>query len=135
MMKAPHSKGANCAMCDGGMCKMADGGEVKGVHSAASDKDPGTSVVGKEVRSEEGMLMKGMHKQKLGELKSMPKPITGKSGFAEGGDVEADDGDEELSHGLGKELMGAFESKDHKKLMSSLEACVLHCMNKGDSDD
>ena len=53
--------------------------------------------------------------------------------MAEGGEVE--DHDTELSHVLGKELMGAFEAKDHKKLMSSLEACVLHCMSKSDPEE
>ena len=58
-----------------------------------------------------------------------------RTNLAEGGEVEPDADDMELSHGLGKELMGAFESKDHKKLMSSLEACVLHCMSKSDPEE
>lgn len=172
MMKAPHSKGANCPMCDGGACKMAEGGEVeshygkqaggsanrakaadrvrreddqKGVHKSTDVYTPGSSRAGYSTRAahETGDSVftknaKQAHKKVIGEMVAMPKPSSGRSGFAEGGDVESEGGemdhDDELSHGLGKELMGAFESKDHKKLMSSLEACVLHCMSKGEDD-
>lgn len=152
MMKAPHSKGANCPMCDGGACKMADGGSVhvgssskeKGVHRSPDwQPNKGKSYAGTMVRggagaSDEHKQMqreeaRDAHAEVRSEQKDMPGPTSGRSGFAEGGDVE-DDGDEELSHGLGKELMGALEAKDHKKLMGALEACVLHCMSKGDSD-
>jgi hypothetical protein len=59
--------------------------------------------------------------------------------FAEGGEVEEsehmnlddDDMDSEISEALGHELMGAIESKEPKKIMEALEACVLSCMMKG----
>jgi hypothetical protein len=51
--------------------------------------------------------------------------------YAKGGEVE-DEGDDELHEGVGKELMEAIHSKDHKKLMSGLEAMVLHHMSKRD---
>jgi hypothetical protein len=162
MMKAPHSKGDKCAVCDGGMCKMAKGGEVThhspaggsanrakgaarernqdhqtGVHKSADVYNPGMSTAGYRTRGGVDGA-KSIHKGKLGELKDSPKPTSGRSGFAEGGEVgehAEPDGDEmEISHGLGKELMGAFEAKDHKKLMGALEACVLHCMSKGDAE-
>jgi hypothetical protein len=38
--------------------------------------------------------------------------------------------DDEIQDMLGKELMSALESKDHKKLMQGIEACVLSCLNK-----
>lgn len=168
MMKAPHSKGANCPMCDGDACKMAEGGEVeshygstaggsanrakasnrvrreegqKGVHKSTDVYSPGSSRAGYNARAEHdtkdpvfAKQAKEQHHKVRSEQASMSGPTSGRSGFAEGGEVE-DDGDEELSHGLGKELLGAFESKDHKKLMSSLEACVLHCMSKNGNDD
>lgn len=147
MMKAPHSKGANCPMCDGGACKMAEGGKVKSHHpdqrmkhergvntQDTDDGKRGESIAGVAVRSGGKGAMrdaKDLHRETIQEARDIPGPTSGRSGFAEGGDVE---GDEELSRGLGKELMGAFEAKDHKKLMSSLEACVLHCMNKNDEE-
>jgi len=51
--------------------------------------------------------------------------------FKEGGEVEGtEDHDEEIHNAVGEELMSAIHSKDHKKLMSGLEAMVLNCMNK-----
>lgn len=151
MMKAPHSKGADCTMCGGGKCKMAEGGAVgmgpyntdsekaeRGVHHTHSrfDKlDKGQSRAGSFTQHGLDKDAKAMHHSKLSELKAMKG--ADRKNLAEGGEVDADgdydgdaDGDMELSHGLGKELMGAFESKDHKKVMSALEAAVLHCMNK-----
>lgn len=148
MMKAPHSKGADCTMCGGGKCKMAEGGDVfsaatmdshkaeKGVHHTNSrfDRiDKGQSRAGSFVQHGLDKDAKEVHKHKLGELREMKG--ADRKNLAEGGEVDADgdeDGDVELSHGLGKELMGALDSKDHKAVMSALEACVLHCMNKED---
>jgi hypothetical protein len=56
-----------------------------------------------------------------------------KDKMAEGGEVE--DPDTELSHGLGKELLGALDSRDHKAIMSCMEACIAHHMSKGDEGD
>lgn len=62
-----------------------------------------------------------------------------KAGFAEGGEVESEDSepdyDSEVSEVLGKELMEAFESKDHKRIMESIEACVLQCLDKDEQHD
>ena len=152
MMKAPHSKDAKCAMCGGGECKMAEGGHVKGVNKQHGDRREGTSEAGHyakyQTSGDDGSKAwtngkaKEAHRGVLAEQKDMPRPTTGRSGFAHGGEVEVSehmepdgnemDMDTELSHGLGKELMSAFEKKDHKQLMSALEACVLHCMSKGD---
>lgn len=149
MMKAPHSKGASCKMCGGGACKMAEGGEVKGVHGPSDVLPRGQSEAGYSARqgkshpsddkyqrrdnAENIKEAKGEHYRVLGEITSMKGKD--RTNLAEGGEVEPDADDMELSHGLGKELMGAFESKDHKKLMSSLEACVLHCMSKSDPEE
>ena len=114
MMKAPHSKGAACAMCGGGACKMSGGGPVK---EPAKDTEPrGKWGDGKDLEPSEERLAKPKFPHEPEEL-------------AKGGEP---DGDEEISHGLGKELLSAFESKDHKKVMSALEACVLHHMSKGE---
>lgn len=48
-------------------------------------------------------------------------------GMAEGGEVE---GDDELSDMMGQEHMDALDSKDKKRIMQSIEAIVLSCMNK-----
>ena len=102
---------------------------------------------------------KAKHHEVIGELRSMPNPKLkglaeggevenetqvrpdkgfGKviqindedAGYAEGGDVEMDESD--MHDGLGKELMGALESKDHKGVMRCIEAAILNCMNKGE---
>lgn len=41
-----------------------------------------------------------------------------------------DHDDSEINDILGKELMEAFHSKDHKRVMESIEACVLQCLDK-----
>lgn len=61
-------------------------------------------------------------------------------GLAHGGEVsegedqfaepEHEGDDHEISGMLGDELMSAFESKDKKRIMESIEAIVLSCMNK-----
>jgi hypothetical protein len=62
--------------------------------------------------------------------------------YAEGGEVSGEmhveaepDVDSELHDMMGEELMDAIHSKDSKRIMQSLEACVLSCMNKGQDDD
>jgi hypothetical protein len=74
-------------------------------------------------------------RRNLKNTKAMPKPNL----YAEGGEVsEGEDqfGDDHEIHGmLGDELMGAFEAKDKKRIMESLEAIVLSCMNKEHHDD
>jgi hypothetical protein len=119
----------------------------KGVNitSEPDANSSGTSKAGERVREGGAWNLdtaKDRHRKVLKEHKGMPGPTSGRSGFAEGGEVDGHmepDGDEmdidmELSHGLGQELMHAFEAKDHKKLMSALEACVLHCMSKNDEE-
>jgi len=80
-----------------GKC-MAKGGEVKGVHKQHPDRREGTSEAGhyaKYKTSDAGesapyLKKKAMeHHQKVaGEMKSMPGPTSGVSGFAEGGEVD-----------------------------------------------
>jgi hypothetical protein len=154
MMKAPHSKGANCPMCNGGQCRMAEGGKVhhpdqrqkheRGVNTQDTDDGKrGESVAGVAVRAGGKRNMrdaKDLHRETIDEQRAIKGPTSGRSGFAEGGaigepDMEDESGDEELSHGIGKELIGAFESKDHKKVMGALEAAVLHCMSKQDPEE
>jgi hypothetical protein len=130
-------------MCGGGKC-MAKGGEVKGVHA---DEDVpkwvggGMSKAGLDARVGRDLKdhpaghtsmedSKAAHREKLGELKSMPDPKL--KGLAEGGEVEdpAHEEDHEMHDMLGQEMMGAIHGKDHKGLMSCIEAAVLNCMNK-----
>jgi hypothetical protein len=127
---------------------FAEGGEVedheKGIHK--DDEHSGRSMAGIFARhikdpGEVGKASKHLatkeHEKVIGELRSMPKPKL--QGLAKGGEVEEakeldhdgdHDADQEIHHALGKELMSAFESKDHKKIMDTIEACVLSCRNK-----
>lgn len=49
-------------------------------------------------------------------------------GYAKGGEVT--DHDSEIHDMLGQEMMDAFHSKDHKRIMSGIEALVLSMLNK-----
>lgn len=147
-MKSPkHSYGEMCGMCGGGKC-MAHGGEVKGVHEQGVPEwvGRGMSQAGSDARVANHPGLKGgtaasaamedskkSHREKLGELKSMPHPKL--KGLADGGEVgagthEGPDEDHEMHDMLGQEMMGAIHGKDHKGLMSCIEAAVLNCMNK-----
>ena len=72
------------------------------------------------------------HHKTLGEMRSMPKPKL----MAEGGEVHEDAEqdhemiDSEIHNMMGEELMSAIDAKDKKRIMESLEAIVLQCMNK-----
>ena len=63
------------------------------------------------------------HGRVLGEMRSMKKP----SLYADGGEVEDydEEGEHELRHAMGGELMDALDRKDKKGIMDALEACVL----------
>lgn len=70
--------------------KMAKGGDVKGAHESIMKGDAGTSVAGANI-SGHGYgnnpdTAKRIHKEKLAELKSMPKPNI--KGLAHGGEVD-----------------------------------------------
>jgi hypothetical protein len=73
---------------------------------------------------------KGMQERTLGQSVMLKNKDRSGIGMAEGGEV--DEGDDELHDMLGEELMDAFHSKDKKRAMSAIEACVMRCMNKGD---
>lgn len=106
MIKEHDEDCPGCPMCHGG--KMADGGEVKPVTMSLPPKTASD-------------LSKGMN---------------GGYNFKEGGEVTAEpheskeSDDHEIHEMLGKEMMSAFESKDHKRIMDGIEACVLSAMNK-----
>lgn len=111
----------------------------KGVHRSVFTT-PGQSRVGFNLemgrsgghgigREESEYWAKEKHREKLGEMRSMPKPKL----MAEGGEVEehAEHGSDEELHGMmGEELMHALDSKDKKRIMDSLEAIVLSCKDK-----
>ena len=131
--------GPECEGCSSGDC-YAKGGDVfedretkgasdpeknqSGVHESSRFGSKGVSMAGEDQRA--GFDTKPAHKKVLSEMKAMPKPEL----MAEGGEV--DEGDDELHDMLGEELMDAFHSKDKKRAMSAIEACVMRCMNKGD---
>jgi hypothetical protein len=62
------------------------------------------------------------------------------AGYKDGGEVEEgpedmdQEYDSEIGDILGKELMEAFEAKDHKKMMESIEALVLQCLDKSEGE-
>jgi hypothetical protein len=73
----------------------------------------------------------------LREYKRMPKPKL----YADGGEVhntpEHPDAeqdkeliDEELHNHMGEELMAAFDAKDKKRMMESIEAIVMSALSK-----
>lgn len=123
---------------------FAHGGYVKGVHESFGEKE-GQSRAGAYARSAHeskktnhlngagehysNKSAKDLHKEKLHESRSMPSPNL--KGLAHGGEVDAPhDDDSEIHSMLGKEMMSAIESKDHKRIMDGIEACVLSAMNK-----
>lgn len=105
-------------------------GELKGRSAAGI-----TAEWGKKHKTDwhrEGATNKSkeFHSNKLEELRSMPNPNI--KGLADGGEVESYEGspEDEIQDMLGQELMNAVHSKDHKKLMSGLEAMIMSCLNK-----
>jgi hypothetical protein len=120
--------------------------ENQGVHAESySRPKQGQSEAGNTYRNVKGVgggyeergraAVKAEHERRLGELQSMPNPKL--KGLAEGGEVEDYEGsaDDELHDLLGQEIMDAVHYKDHKRLMSGIEAMVLKCMNKGENND
>lgn len=110
----------------------------KGVNSPGYG-DRGASIAGGSVRAGQMDTAKNEHGRVLHQLKGMKKPHL----YAEGGEIHGsmhmghEDAhedheamDSELGDMMGEELMSAFESKDKKRIMESIEAMVLHCMNK-----
>lgn len=132
MMKKPqslHKEDCDCELC------MARGGQI-GVHGSFGKE--GESFPGFKAREASDSLAPGGHKSRENlresakndhrEILAEGRSINPKlKGLAHGGEIEPD---EELHEGVGHEIMDAFHSKDHKKLMSGLEAMILHHMNK-----
>lgn len=160
LMKKPssmHGDSCDCSKCmaDGGPVlpgaqnaqdsmrkafKFSHGGKVKGIHEEQGhgyskagahasfakeldDKDDPEYGYARKKHNDEA---RGLHVEKLSELKAMPNPKL--KGLAHGGEVESED--HEMHEIIGPEMMDAIHSKDHKKLMSGIEAMVLHHMNK-----
>jgi hypothetical protein len=137
--------------------RFADGGEVKGVHNGKAggaierraeslEEDPTEESMKSHVYNRKKLgEAKDEHRRVLGEMKAMPKPKL--QGLAEGGEVEGEmdikdnmsdpdvmdkgdnDYDSEIHDLLGKELMEAFHSKDHKRMAEGLEAMILQCLD------
>ncbi len=118
----------------------------KGVHESITGGDAGTSTAGGYIGghgyANNPEKAKEMHREKLGELRSMKGPH---GNYADGGDVEPlenpmehkePDGDEggEMGEMLADELLQAVEKKDRKGIASAIEAMVMECMSKGHSD-
>jgi hypothetical protein len=129
--------GASCAGCSDAMC-MSEGGAVwdgkhredneKGVHSPLTEGS-GISGMGVSVRAGD---MEGAKKQSIDNRREQ-RPVghqTRTELYAEGGEVEGPEVEDEIHNMLGDELMEAFESKDRKRVMEGLEALVMSCMNK-----
>lgn len=57
--------------------------------------------------------------------------------MAEGGEVKYDHiaDNDNIQDMLGEELMNSIQSKDYKKIMQGMEAMILSCLNKKDSED
>jgi hypothetical protein len=98
----------------------------EGVHRDVSGK--GESYTGTLVRK--GLTERAIDRQKSQMSHNAASPSPKLKGLYEGGEVEMDE-DHDLHDAVGEELMNAIHSKDHKKMMSGIEAMVLHHMNKG----
>jgi hypothetical protein len=149
MPKPKSCPGPECPGCSSANC-YAEGGNVhsgnqrenneKGVNKSFSGESSGTSLGGLASRTggDTGKrLAKYEHRKTLGELKAMPKPKL----YAEGGEVhntpEHPDAeqdkeliDDELHNMMGEEVMAAFDSKDKKRMMESIEAIVMSALSK-----
>jgi hypothetical protein len=117
-MKKPHGK-------------FALGGPVE------HEEDVGHAEASMEEDEEEGSETKH-EMERLWGLDHGPIRMKGdnpntKEPFAEGGEVHEDEAqdkeliDDEMRGMLGDELMAAFDAKDKKRIMESLEAIVLSC--------
>lgn len=87
----------------------------------------GTSMAGHQLAMHKPYAASAEHKKTLEEMKSTPGPTTGKSGFAEGGEVDEDATDTELSHMAAQEAMDAFHAKDAKAFHEALKAIIMSC--------
>ncbi len=171
-MPPVHSKKpcSDCMFADGGKCEkhLAAGGEVEhhspaggsanrskaanrmrredgqeGVHKSHSVYTPGTSTSGYDTRGKVNPdHVKGEHAHQLRRLKETGGPTSGRSGFADGGDVDGNTledpmkpaGEDDMGDMIASELMEAFEKKDKQGVKDAIEALVMECMNKGDHD-
>lgn len=129
----------------GGMVKK-DTDQSKGVHKPMNTMHPEMSKAGYLAREHSDVMSpvgpnaretflrgaKEEHKEKLNELKSMPKPKL--EGLSDGGEVDADgdyDGDQDSDMDTGlmdqccEELLQAIESKNKKEILESLKAIIL----------
>jgi hypothetical protein len=106
-----------------GVYKKRRGNETginKPAYPADSRYGQGTSHAGHELDMGRPHAAYAEHKKTLEEMKAMPGPTAGKSGFAEGGEVE-------LEHMAAQEAMDAFHSKDTKAFHSALKALIMSC--------
>ena len=96
---------------------------VAAVQGSYHRTNKGVSRAGDELRRHNPEEAKRQHKMTLAELRHGPRPKL----MAEGGEVEDydEEGEHELRHAMGGELMDALDRKDHKGIMDALEACVL----------
>jgi hypothetical protein len=112
--RAEHKKHAHggeiedCSMCNGG--KYDEGGEIGDPDKLASAQDSMRKAFGYAEGGPVRKVKPGMEDQ--------------------GSDYKNDEPENEVHEIVGPEMMDAIHSKDHKKLMSCVEAMVLHHMNK-----
>lgn len=151
--KKPGCKGPGCQGCSSPNC-MSGGGEVKKSGSEILSKiEPSQPRAMPELAKQAAMSAKKQPSEKefqddfskQSALRSQEREADRKKRggkYAEGGEVSGEmhvdpepDADSELHDMMGEELMDAIHSKDSKRIMQSLEACVLSCMNKGMGDD
>jgi hypothetical protein len=126
--KAEHHKAHGGEMEDCPLC-MDDGGQVTDQSGAESFQEGFRKATHYSEGGQTAANEKEPYKLADGGEMNMYEP-----GFAEGGEAEASP-DDELHDLLGQEIMEAVHSKDHKRLMSGIEAMVLKCMNKGEDND
>lgn len=110
----------------------------KGVHRETGGGESYAGSVAKRGHTERA---KELHRDKLAESRSLPKPKL--KGLAHGGmpeeapdldvsldDHDMDDIDNELNDMAAQELMDALEKKDKKAVLESIRALVMYCGGK-----
>lgn len=123
-----HAKGGEICMACGGKPHMDTGGQVS-QPSQPIDRTKNVAggtvkgATGADITSPKTWWAKGGDVQDDGEQEE--------SEPSEHMNLDDDEVDGEISEALGHEFMNAIESKEPKKIMESLEACVLSCMMKG----
>jgi len=143
MPKPRSCPGPECPGCSSANC-YAGGGRIsdREIKRQREERDnaplkPAGTTEKFSLKGKQTPIGKMQRENDLREYKRMPKPKL----YADGGEVhntpEHPDAeqdkeliDEELHNHMGEELMAAFDAKDKKRMMESIEAIVMSALSK-----